>query len=278
MTTPDIAVLVSSYQRPRHLLRVLHSIDCQVGVDGRFEVVVTDDGSTDETRAVVREFANSASFSVGFTTHPHEGFQLARCRNDGVRASTAPYLLFLDGDCLIPPDHLWHHLARCRPGVVHAGFCVRLDKMTSENIDVGAVRAGAFLKLAPRRQLKQLARLDRRSRLYNLLLHPTKPKLFGGNVGIYRTDFEAVNGYDENFVGWGAEDDDLRLRLRQSGRRVRSILRWTHTYHLWHPFGPTKPQRWREGSNVAYLRRPDRPTKCQRGLDNRVTGADARVT
>ncbi len=71
MSTPDIAVLVSSFERPQHLLRVLHSIVQQVGVDGQFEVVVTDDGSTDETPDIVREFAASAAFPVGFTTHLH---------------------------------------------------------------------------------------------------------------------------------------------------------------------------------------------------------------
>jgi glycosyltransferase involved in cell wall biosynthesis len=257
---------------------VLHSIGCQVGVEGRFEVVVTDDGSTDETLEVVRKFAQSAFFPVSLTTHPHKDYQLAQCRNEGVRASTAPYLLFLDGDCLIPPDHLWQHLARRRPHVVHAGFCVELDELTSKKIDVAAVSTGTFQELAPRCELQRLTRLDRKSRLYNLLRHPTKPKMFGGNIGIFRTDYEAVNGYDENFVGWGGEDDDLRLRLRQSGRQIRSILRWTRTYHLWHPPGTTTPCRWREGANVAYLRRPgSRPTKCLRGLCNIDVDADSRA-
>ena len=39
-----------------------------------------------------------------------------------------------------------------------------------------------------------------------------------------RADYERVNGYDENFVGWGCEDDDLRLRLRHAGVRIESIL------------------------------------------------------
>jgi glycosyltransferase involved in cell wall biosynthesis len=278
MATPEIVVLVSSYERPQHLRRVLHSLDCQVGVEGRFEVVVTDDGSTDETLEVVRKFAQRVAFPVGLTTHPHEDYRLAQCRNEGVRASTAPYLLFLDGDCLIPPDHLWQHLARRSPGVVHAGFCVELDELTSEKIDIAAVRTGAFQEFAPHCELQRLTRLDRKSRFYNLLRHPSKPKLFGGNVGIYRTDYEAVNGYDENFVGWGGEDDDLRLRLRQSGRQIRSILRWTRTYHLWHPPGPTTPRRWREGANIAYLQRPgSRPTKCVRGLCNMDADADSRA-
>ncbi len=108
--TPEIALLVSTYQRPQHLRRALLSIALQRGVDGQMEVVVTDDGSRDETPRVVEEFARTARFPVQFTTHPHSTFQLARCRNEGVAASRAPYLLFLDGDCILPPDHVAIHL------------------------------------------------------------------------------------------------------------------------------------------------------------------------
>jgi len=264
--TPTIAVLVSSFERPRHLIRTLHSIAAQRNVEGMFEVVVTDDGSEDETHDLVREFAAAVPFRVELTTHPHETYQLARCRNEGVRASSAPYLLFLDGDCLIPPDHLEHHLRQRREGVVFAGYCVLLDEQTTSHLDVPAIRSGDFLQHASKAELKKLARMDRKSRFYELIRHPTKPKLFGGNVGIHRSDYESINGYDEAFEGWGCEDDDLRIRLRQAGHRIRSILRWTRTYHLWHPPGKTTPSEWKAGNNVARLQRNSIPTKCEHGL------------
>lgn len=263
---PDIAVLVSSYERPHHLLRVLHSIAAQQGVDGRFEVVVTDDGSEDETPDVVREFAGTVSFRVGFTTHPHETYQLARCRNEGVRVSSAPYLLFLDGDCLIPPDHLRVHLDHKQLGVAYAGYCALLDRQSSLAIDVDEVRRGDFVQRTPRKEIRKLAKMDRKARFYEWIRHPSKPKLFGGNVGIHRSDYEDINGYDEAFEGWGCEDDDLRLRLRQGGKRIRSILRWTCTYHLWHAVGETTPDDWKQGKNVARLKRDHIPTRCDRGL------------
>lgn len=271
-TSPEIAVLVSSYQRPRHLIRVLHSIAAQQHVDGEFEVVVTDDGSEDETFSLVEEFAESVDFPVGFTTHRHETFQLARCRNEGVRASTAPYLLFLDGDCLIPPDHLHQHLRHRKLGTVYAGYCALLDEATSREIGIPEVKSGEFVDRAIPKEMDKLRKMDRKARLYEWIRHPTKPKLFGGNVGIHRSDYEEINGYDEAFEGWGCEDDDLRIRLRQAGKRIRSILRWTRTYHLWHPVGSTTPKEWKDGSNVAKLKREQIPTRCEHGLDSRVDG------
>lgn len=271
MAQPEIAVLVSSYQRPGHLRRVLTSIAAQRGVEGRLEVVVTDDGSQDETPHLVRGFAASANFPVQFTTHTHNGFQLARCRNEGVAASSAPYLLFLDGDCLIPPDHLRVHLERRRAGYALAGYCAALDEATSRQISEEDIQAGDFRRWDTWAQRWKLFQMHAKSRFYESIGDKTRPKLFGGNIGIARADYERVNGYDEGFVGWGCEDDDLRLRLRAAGVGVASILDGTHTYHLWHPKAPSAPRTWSEGSNVRYLQRPLRLTRCLVGLAKRRT-------
>ncbi len=147
MKRPDISLLLSTYQRPAHLRRSLLSIALQQGVAGRFELVVTDDGSTDETPQVVVEFARSVGFPVHFTTRPHDGFRLSRCRNAGAAASSAPYLLFLDGDCVLPADHVRIHLQRRREGFVMAGDCCRLEEDASHRVDDAAIRSGAVSSL-----------------------------------------------------------------------------------------------------------------------------------
>ena len=138
----DIAVIVSTYQRPEHLRRCLASLEVQEGVAGRFEVVVTDDGSQDETLRLIATTARHVGFPLTFTTHAHDGFRLSRCRNEGVAASTAPYLLFTDGDCILPRDHLRHHLTLRRRGRVVGGDCIRLDAATSARIDVDVIHGG----------------------------------------------------------------------------------------------------------------------------------------
>jgi glycosyltransferase involved in cell wall biosynthesis len=269
MSRPDIALLMSTYQRPEHLRRALDSIALQEGVEGRMELVVTDDGSTDETPAIVAEFAARVPFRVGFTTHSHTTFRLSRCRNEGAKASTAPYLLFLDGDCILPHDHVRMHLERRREGTVMAGDCCRLDEETSRRVTRDVVRLGQFTDWGPPEEMQRLRKLDRAARFYRLIRHPTKPKIIGNNVGIWRRDYERVNGYDENFQGWGCEDDDLRYRLRKAGVGIASILRWTHTFHLWHPADTTMPANWKQGANVAYFLRKGRLTRCRNGLAKR---------
>jgi hypothetical protein len=60
------------------------------------------------------------------------------------------------------------------------------------------------------------------------------------------------------------------LRLRRAGVRIRSILSWTHTYHLWHRTDVTCPASWREGRNVAYLKRRGVLIRCRNGLIKRT--------
>jgi hypothetical protein len=108
-----------------------------------------------------------------------------------------------------------------------------------------------------------------KAHLYWWLRHPRRPKLYGGDFGIWRRDYEDINGFNEEFTGWGCEDDEFAVRLRKAGIRIRSILRWTRTYHLWHPPVPSHPGRWKHGVNVEKLWQASRTTpRCKRGLHN----------
>jgi len=263
----ELAVIVSTFERPGHLIRCLASLEAQRGVDGLFEVVVTDDGSRDTTLRLIADTARRVSFPLTFTTHQHDGFRLARCRNEGVAASTAPYLLFTDGDCILPPDHLRIHLAVRRPGRIVAGDCLRLDEAASARIDAAALRAGQFPDPLPAGERLRLGLKGLRAKLYEAARTPLRPRLSGNNIGVWRSDYEQVNGFDEQFVGWGLEDRDLQVRLERLGLRAWSILLRTAPVHLWHPAAPSFARNNEGTANLAYFQSlADRPTFCDDGL------------
>jgi glycosyltransferase involved in cell wall biosynthesis len=270
MTTPDISIIVCTYQRPANLRRVLASIAGQRGVDGRFEVVVADDGSTDETPQIVRQFKQSVRFPVHFTTHPHDGFCPGRARNEGVAASRGEYTLLLDGDCMLPRNHLEVQLAKRRPGVVRVGDSIRLAEGPSASVSEEFARHGRFARLASLAEHARIKVRAAKSSFYNLRNHPDRPRLIANNVALWRKDYERVNGFDQSYVGWGAEDDDFGFRLRRAGLQLRSILWWTTCYHLWHPKVPSAPAGRTGGSNYEYLCRGFHLIKCCDGLRKRT--------
>lgn len=263
----DIAVVISTFERPSHLRRCLASLEAQQDVAGRFEVVVTDDGSRDETLKMVTALARRVDFPLTFTTHAHAGFRLARCRNEGVAASTAPYILFTDGDCILPRDHLRIHLEERRPGWVVGGDCMRLDQPASERITADIVLSGDLMALVPRDEVRRIRLKGLRARAYQWLRMPMRPRLSGNNIAIWRTDYERINGFDEQFVGWGLEDRDLQHRLERIGVRVRSILLRTAPVHLWHAPAPSFTRNGTGTRNLDYFRSlGGRPTFCLDGL------------
>ena len=266
---PEISLIVNTYMKPRHLELVLDSIEQQEGVVGGFEVVVSDDGSTDETAELVARRAANASFRIAFTSRPHDGFRLARVRNDGARLAHGKRLLFLDGDCMLPRNHVAVHLSRCREGVATGGDCGRLDEFQSRSVDPTTLDANAIHQLLPAKERAALKRRLRKWRWYSLIGHPTKPRLVGNNICIHRRDFDVVNGFDERFVGWGQEDDDITLRLRAVGVRLETVLDRTCSLHVWHPTDPTATARWRDGTNVRYFLRRGRLACCRQGLTTR---------
>jgi len=268
---PEISLVVNTFQKPRHLRLVLESIAGQRGVEGRFELVVSDDGSTDETASLVQAWSNRAAFPIRFLTRPHDGFRLAEVRNRGARAAAGDFLLFLDGDCILPPDHLATYLARRRTGAALLGGCGRLTREFSDSLDSGAVSAPDPRTLLAPAERRLLSRRHRKSWWQSLLRHPSKPRLVGNNFGVWASDYRRVNGFDERFVGWGQEDDDFGLRLRAAGVRLESILDATCSLHVWHPTEGSVTQRWRDGANVGYFLRRGRLTACRLGLVERTT-------
>lgn len=232
------AVIVLTYNRPRALLAVLRSLLPQVG--GNDEVWIADDGSTPENAAWMRQQTLGLSGTLHHAWHPDVGFTASRARNMAAARTKADYLIFLDGDCMVMPHWLQAHKALARTSCFVNGSRVLLGpeltaKVESAAVDVlawgwrewlGARADGNCNKLSHLLRLPGLPRReDRRFRWKGIR---------SCNFGVWRADFERVNGFDESFQGWGHEDADLVLRLHNAGLTRRNGFWATEVLHLWH--------------------------------------------
>ena len=257
----DASVILTTYNHPKLLALTLEGYAQQT--DKQFELVIADDGSTDETRAVIDAFRPRAPFPVIHARHEHNGYRRAAVLNLGIRHSTTGYCAFSDGDCVPARDFVELHRRHRQKGCFLLGGHLRLTEEYSKSMTPETVIAGDFVNQMTPKRSRKLWQRHFNSWFYNLLGVKDRPHIAGANFSAWRSDLDAVNGYDENFVGWGREESDLRTRFRRYGLRGKSM--WPHilVYHLWHPIDPSKANVRR---NIDYYRQSSRRVRCENGL------------
>lgn len=98
---PFFSVIVRSYNRAYILPRALESLLAQTETD--FEVLIVDDGSSDDTFAIARAYSQKMP-TLRYLYHPNKG--VAYASNTGIAAAVGRYITWLDSDDYYHPDHL----------------------------------------------------------------------------------------------------------------------------------------------------------------------------
>ena len=236
----SLSVIVTTYEWPEALDAVLRGFAAQS--DEAFEVVVADDGSTDATRDVVHRWTGRLGQRLVHAWQEDDGFRLARVRNLGAEMASGQHLIFVDGDC-IPRRHFVRAMRRSLlPGWFVAGTRVQLSQrltraVLAEGVEVERWSLATAL-VRGRRDFtgwRKLTPRDRR-RTWRSELPDFWPdgNEYGFCTAVARRDFEAVNGADMRFVGWGDQDVDLAVRLGRLGLRCGYAGRHSALLHLWH--------------------------------------------
>jgi glycosyltransferase involved in cell wall biosynthesis len=250
-----ISVVVSSYDHPRALAAVLRALAEQTDHD--FEVIVSEDGRDPATAEAFSAWRPSFDGRVAHVTQDDRGFRVARARNRGALAARGEQLAFLDGDC-VPRRRFVRALRRtARPGWFAASYRFELSsELTTRVLEqrLPVHRFGLAAYARHRRDLtgypQWLGPGDRRRIGARRGTDFVPPYENYGFVSLARADFEAVNGYDMRYEGWGGEDVDLASRLRHLGLRCGWPGPQATLFHLWHPTRKDHERRY-----LALLRR-----------------------
>ena len=229
------------------------------------EIVIADDGSGPATRELITGFVRRSVLPVRAVSQPHEGFRLTRLRNLAIAASTADYLVFIDGDMLLHEGFIADHRRHARAGCFTQGVRVRADAaLTARLIDEPRTPLGAWtpglgaLRRAYLLRSRKLASLTRQ--FANRFI-----AIKGCNQAFWRADLERVNGFNEGIQGWGPEDKELCARLVHAGVERQTLLFGGIAVHLDHP--PAARDALPANQQVLAETLRERRTWCDRGLD-----------
>jgi len=233
------------------------------------EIIVADDGSDAPTRTLIEDFARRHPVPVRLVWQPHEGFRVARLRNLAIAASSADYLVFVDGDMLLHPRFIADHLRCARRGFYTQGVRVladaRLSALLTDDGDrfpaawepgLGALRRAYLLHSAA------MSTLFRRAANGFVAIKSC-------NLAVWREHLLHVNGFNEDFFGWGPEDKELCARLAHAGVRRQTLVFGGIACHLHHP--PAARDALPANLAILAATRDTRRVRAEHGIDSHLS-------
>lgn len=241
-----VSVIFSTYNSPVWLEKVFWGLSQQTYKD--FDVIVADDGSKDDTRALIEQLTSEMDMPIKHVWQPDEGFQKCRILNKAILHSDADYIIFTDGDCILRQDFIATHVAQAEPGYYLSGSYFKLPMTTSKAItrdDVIAQRCfdkhWLYRNGLPRtRKTLKISAGPKLAQWLNRLT-PTKCNLKGSNASVWRQDLLKVNGFDER-MQWGGLDRELGVRLINCGIKPKHVRYNAICVHLDHSRGYKDPK------------------------------------
>jgi len=234
-----ISILLATYNWPQALKLCLESLATQT--DKNFEIIIADDGSTESTKQVIESFKGSHPAVIKHLWQEDQGFRKTKILNQAIAAAHGDYLVFLDGDCIVQPDFVERHRELAQKGCLVTGSRILLNQTLTqelltwpnwsfarftENL-IGKRLGGGINKYWPLKiKLGNGSWRDYKKFVWR--------RIKGCNMACWKTDAEAINGFDETMTGWGHEDADFVFRLQHHGIHRKSGSWSTEVLHLFH--------------------------------------------
>ncbi len=178
-------------------------------IDQDFGICVADDGSGADVKQLVESFQRKG-LRVRHIWHEDQGFRRTVILNKAVASSQADRIIFTDSDCIPSPHFVADHKAlSCPKGLVtgprvYLGADMTLRLKMGESSITELNNTSLLLWLSLRKQLSKIEQAIRYPTWVLPLVNRIKTIWpYGANFAVDRQDLLLVNGFDEDFIGWG---------------------------------------------------------------------------
>ena len=270
MPPEHIGVVITTYNSPLWLAKVLAGYEQQSHRD--FTAIIADDGSGDETRAVVDRFRERGILRLEHVWQEDQGFRKCRILNRAIANTACDYLIFTDGDCIPEPNLVATHRRLAAPGYFLSGGYIKLtlpvsESLTEEEIASGIIFDRDWLIARGQPRSHKLWKLLRQPWKQNLLnrMTPAAASWNGMNSSTWTRDLVAVNGFNED-MQYGGLDRELGERLWNYGHKSRQIRFSTVCLHLDHGRGYARPEIWAKNRAIRKAVKRDRSWWASNGI------------
>lgn len=237
------SVIIAFYNNVKSLEMILTALNNQY--ENNFEVIIADDGSTNENVNKVRALAESYKFNIYHVWHEDKGFRKNKILNQSILMSTNDYLIFIDGDCIPQDNFVSDHLNQAEPNTCLNGRRADLSPGVSDKIRESVhTEPNRLFKLyrsailcdylmGKGKNIEKGFRITKPA-ISNFLNRKNKG-LVGCNFSAHKSDLLNINGFDERYEAPGiGEDSDIDYRLRLSGINVKNVFFMANQIHLYH--------------------------------------------
>ncbi len=257
-----ISMIVSVYNRLSYLRNVIFCLlDQTKNID---ELVIADDGSYENILDYIKDLIPFCSFKIKHVKQQDLGFRLARSRNNAARVSEGDFLIFIDQD-IIFPNNFVERLYNNRGEKILVSSRAIISTLEESKQVFNLIRKGfnySQIYLFFQKDRKGISKAIRKDKINTFLfkckLRKRGAKIAGLIFALYKSDFVAINGFDEEYIGWGEEDDDFCNRFYKYTGSVRMTTFKEYSVHLYHNFDDSK----RKSLNREYyLKRKKEITK-----------------
>ena len=226
----SISLIVTTYNRPEALILVLKSIECQLLPPS--EVIIADDGSDEKTKDLISEFNSQSNLEIIHSFQEDLGFRAAEVRNKAISISKSDYIILVDGDVVLHPEFVSDHFKNAKFGFFIQGSRSLLKEKKTKDVIIRHQLVFNFLSSGLNNRFNSI-HSNFLSRFFSVKANYLKG-IKTCNMSFFKKDFISVNGFNNEFKGWGREDSEFIVRLLNKGINRITLKFSAIQYHLWH--------------------------------------------